>query len=70
VCWGQRVGCEPRRAKLKLQMDDYDTATSRVRALHAIVVGTAILIIIAVAGFAFEEGYEELARVVAHTQVG
>jgi hypothetical protein len=51
-------------------MDDYDTATSRVRALHAIVVGTAILIIIAVAGFAFEEGYEELARVVAHTQVG
>ena len=50
-------------------MDDYDTATSRVRALHAIVVGTAILIIIAVAGFVLGEGYEELAEVVTHTRV-
>jgi hypothetical protein len=50
-------------------MDDYDAATGRVRTLHAIIVGTAILIIIAVAGFAFEEEYEELARVPTHTQV-
>ena len=54
---------------MKPEMDDYDAATSRVRALHAIVVGTAILIIIAAAGIAFDEGYEELARVTTHTQV-
>jgi hypothetical protein len=52
---------------VKLEIDDYDAATGRVRTLHAVVVGTIILIIMAITGFSLEEVFEELARVAAHT---
>jgi hypothetical protein len=61
-CIGTRGSeCEPRRAKLKPEMEDYDVATGRVRALHAVVVSIAILIIIAIASFGLAEAAIKLA---------
>jgi hypothetical protein len=42
-------------------MEDYDVATGRVRALHAVVVSIAILIIIAIASFGLAEAAIKLA---------
>ena len=43
-------------------MDDYNAATSRVRSLHAIVVGAIMLLIVIAASAAAEVVASELAR--------
>ena len=47
---------------MKPEMDDYNAATSRVRSLHAIVVGVIMLLIVIAASAAAEVVASELAR--------